>query len=783
MSQFPNQKLTRKEKIKEYKSIEEWARMIFDSISQIANVTNRTTNYNSWDKELLLDLSNGILNKDDFDYVLKPYGEHTPKYPAEFRHYDRISSKLHLLIGEEIKRPFNFKAVSVNPNSVTVAEEAKKKMLIDSLQQELANELKAMGLLPEGGPPEEPMSIPQIDEYMKTSYQDIHEIQANMALDYIKEFCDLDEVFNKGFGYSIATGDDLYYTGTSYNEPLVRAVDPRYFEFDKSPDVEYIEDAQWAYEERWLPSARVYEEYGEYLSEDDVEKIEQMKGTYTQNVGYGSGIPTVYMRDRDNIEERESSYLEMNSNSIVKVINFCWKGLRKIGFVSYKGEDGSIQERVVGEDYKKQPEDLDIKWEWVNEVWESIKIGEDLIVGTQPRPNQYKSLDNPQSCKLPYTGVSDVNLSLVKKVKEQQYFYNVIMYRLELAVARAKGKLMVMDTAQIPATEGIDLPKWINYAESSGFAFVNSFEEGKGIFGGQRPNFNQFQAIDLTMSNTVQQYIGILEKIDLLIEDITGVTRQRQGQISSYETKGGVERSVVQSSAVTEYLFYRHNRVKKRVITNLLEETKLCWINGKKTQYVMDDMTRKIISIDGDIFNSSEYAVFISDSTKDSAIKQTVEQLAQAAIQNQQAKFSDIIAILETNSLAKAKDILKKSEETAAQELQAQSQQQGEQAKELEQMRIAAEKDKMEDEQAHEIEKEHVKGYYDIRTKEIDSFKFQQDQDVNDNNIPDQLEIAKLKQQEAKDLRDNKIKEKELKLKEKEIKVKEKQASKSNQPK
>lgn len=783
MSQFPNQKLTYKEKIKEYGSIEEWARMIFDSISQIANLSNRSSNYTSWDKELLIDLGNGVLNREDFEYVIKPYGEYSPKYPAEFRHYDRISSKLHLLIGEEIKRPFNFKAVSINPNSVTIAEQAKKEMIINSLQQELVNELVSMGLIDPKNM-QENMSIPQIEEYMRTSYQDIHEIQANMALDFLKEFCNLEEVFNKGFSYSLKTGDDIYYTGTSYNEPLVRAIDPRYFEFDRSPYIDYIEDAQWAYEERWIPASRVYEEFGEFLEEKDVEAIEKMKGSFSQNVGYGSGIPTVYLREKDNFQERESSFLEMSSNSIVRVTNFCWKGLRKLGFVSYRAEDGSIQERVVGEEYKKQPEDLDIKWEWVNEVWEAILIGEDLIVGVQPRPNQYKSLDNPQTCKLPYTGVSDINLSLVKKLKELQYLYDVIMYRKEIAVARAKGKLLVMDTAQIPVSEGIDLPKWINYAEASGFAFINSFEEGKGIFGGQRPNFNQFTEIDLTISNTIQQYILILDKIDLLIEDISGVTRQRQGQISQYETRGGVERSVVQSSAVTEYLFYRHNKVKRRVITNLLEESKLCWVNGKKTQYVMDDMTRKIINIDGDIFNNSEYAVFISDSTKDAAVKQTIEQLAQAALQNQQSKFSDIIALLETNSLAKAKSIIKTSEEKVSQEQQAMAEQEISKAREIEQLRIQAEKDKLEDEQAHEIELEHIKGYYDLKAKEIDSFKFQRDQDVNDNNVPDQLEIAKLKQQEAKDLRDHKIREKELQIKQQEVEVKKKQVKqKSNQNK
>jgi hypothetical protein len=783
MSQFPNQKLTRKEIKKEYGSIEEWAKSIYNAIASIAMVTNKTSNQNPYEKEVLIDLANGIINMDDFEYVTKPYGEISPNYPAEFRHYDRISSKLHLLIGEEIKRPLNFRAVAINPEAVTEIEEKIKQEVRQVIMNNLQAELMANGALE----PDESGQIPEIQEpaevveWMRSNYQDSREKQASMALEWLKEFSNLEEVFNKGWDWLLTTGDDIYYTGIASNEPNFRCVDARYFEYDRSPSVEYIEDAQWAYEERWIPSAAVYEEYGEFLDEEDIEAIEQMKGSFSQNVGYGSGIPTVYFTEADTQGSASSSYLEMNSNSIVKVTNFCWKGLRKVGFVSYTDPDsGEILEKMVGEDYRMDDEfDLDIEWKWMNEVWEATKIGEDLYVGVRPRPNQYKSLDNPNKCRLPYTGISNPNMSVVKRVKEIQYLYDIIMYRLELAIARAKGKLMVMDTAQIPTTEGIDIDKWIYYADTSGFAFINSFEEGKGMFQGQRPSFNQFTQIDLTLSNTIQQYIGIADKLDSLIEDITGVTRQRQGQIASNETVGGVERSVVQSSAITEYLFYTHNRVKRRVLTNLIEECKICWLEGKKSQYVMDDMTRKILTIDGEIFNDAEYGVFLSDSQKGNKIKQTVEQLAQAAMQQGQATFDDIIAIMETDSIGKSKSILQKSREEAQQrEDQIRQQEQQSQQQALEMQRQMAQEER-EDVQSHErdlkemdmqIKREDFQNK--ITLKEIDSFKFAQDQDINNNNVPDQLEIEKLRQENIKDVRKNDIERDKLRLKEKELEIK-----------
>lgn len=775
MSQFPNQKLTEKEKIKNYGSIENWVKSIYDSIASIALVTNKTSSSNPYEKEVLIDLANGIINKEDFDYVTKPYGNLSPDYPAEFRHYDRISSKLHLLMGEEIKRPTNFRAVSINPEAVTLVEEEKKKLVIQSLQQELQQEIQKQGGIAEDQQVTEPMSLPQIDEYMNTTYQDIHEIQANKSLEYLREFSDLEENFNRGWEWLLTTGDDIYYHGIAYNEPNFRVVDPRYFEYDRSPYIKYIEDAQWAYEERWIPSASVYEEFGEFLTEEDIDAIEHMKGSFTQNIGYGSGIPTVYLTEKDSIGSNSSSYLELNSNSIVKVVTFCWKGLRKVGFVTYADEEtGDVLTKKVDESYTKQDEDIDIEWEWINEVWESNKVGEDLYIGSRPRPNQYKSLDNPNKCKLPFTGISNPNISVVKRVKEIQYLYDIIMYRKELAIARAKGKLMVMDTSQIPASEGMDLDKWIYYADTSGFAFINSMEEGKGMFQGQRPNFNQFSQIDLTLSNTIQQYILILDKLDSLMEDITGVTPQRQGQVSQYETQGGIERSVVQSSAITEYLFYQHNRVKRRVLTNLIEECKLCWMNGKKTQYIMDDMTRHILNIDGETFINGEYGVFMSDDNKYEKIKSFIEANAQSAMQSQQATFADVVSALETNSIGLSKSILQKSEQKARQA--AQEARQGELAQlqaEKEADRLAAREDR-EDKQAHEekLKKMDIDGK--IYIAEINSFKFQQDQDVNNNQVPDQLEIEKVRLDERKDIRKNSIEEKKIVQKDRELDIKDK---------
>ena len=68
MSQFPNQKLTRKEIKKNHGSLEGWAEEVLTSIEGITSIASTTSYTNSYDKEVLLDLSNGV-DEVDMDLI------------------------------------------------------------------------------------------------------------------------------------------------------------------------------------------------------------------------------------------------------------------------------------------------------------------------------------------------------------------------------------------------------------------------------------------------------------------------------------------------------------------------------------------------------------------------------------------------------------------------------------------------------------------------------------------------------------------------------------------
>ena len=133
---FPQQRLSKKNKIKNNYS---WAKSVIDEIERQSSDNRIDSNSNTLDKKKVnYDLFNGKLDREDFEYVCKPYGMDVGEMPAELRHYDITSPKLRVLFGEEIKRPFNYKVVSTNPESIT----DKERMKADLVRQYVTEQIQ-----------------------------------------------------------------------------------------------------------------------------------------------------------------------------------------------------------------------------------------------------------------------------------------------------------------------------------------------------------------------------------------------------------------------------------------------------------------------------------------------------------------------------------------------------------------------------------------------------------------------------------------------------------------
>lgn len=655
-------------------------------------------------KKINYDLFNGKLHMSDLEMILNPEKLQAGFIPDRIQHYPIMNSKLNVLRGEESKRVFDFKVVVTNPNAITEIENNKKQELLQKLQEWVSNTSQSEE--------EANQELEKINDYYTYEWQDMREIRANALLNhYVKEL-NISLMFNQGFMDAMVVGEEIYQCDIVGGEPTIERLNPLKVRIFKSGYSNKIEDADMIILEDYWSPGKVIDTYYDVLTKKDMEYIEKMPDHVGQaatdsmdNVDERYGFVNNHMIGDEISTEGffwdplggydgvNNSLLPYDVAGNLRVLRVYWKSRRKIKKVrSYDPQTGEEVFNFYPETYvidKDAGEEEQIFY--INEAWEGTKIGTDIYVNMRPRVVQYNRLSNPSRCHFGIVGsIYNLNdnrpFSLVDMMKPYNYLYDAIHDRLNKLIARNWGSLLRLDFAKKP--KGWDIEKWLYYAKTTGLAVEDSFKEGSmgaatGKLAGALNNAST-GVIAASDGNQIQQYINLLEFIKMEMAEIIGITKQREGQVSNRETVGGVERATLQSSHITEWLFFIHEDVKKRVLECFLETAKIA-LRGrsKKFQYILSDSSMKVMKIDGDEFAEADYGLVVDNSNGIQELNSKLDTLAQAALQNQTLSFSTIMKLFSSSSLAEKQRLVEKDERNI-QERQAQVQQQQLQAQQQE---------------------------------------------------------------------------------------------------
>lgn len=646
-------------------------------------------------KRINYNLINGVLDMRDVELILNPDNVNALYVPESIQHFPIMNSKLHVLQGEEAKRRFEFKVVVTNPNSISEIENSKLAMLQEQVQAMIEDE----NLTEE----EFNKELDKLSYYFDYQWQDIIEMRASTVLSHYMKELNIPRIFNDGFMDAMICGEEIYQCDIVGGEPTFERLNPLKVHIFKNGFSNKVEDADLIILIDFWSPGRILDTYFDVLSKKDVDSIDKLASTFSSDSMYnidernafintaeidgtdisgGTVIENFLLMGQSGFSAT-SNYYDLQGN--IRVLRLYWKSKRKIKKVkSYDPETGEELFDFYPETYiidKEAGEEEEIFW--INEAWEGTKIGPDIYVNMRPRIVQYNRLSNPSRCHFGIVG-SMYNLndsrpfSLVDMMKPFAYFYDVIYDRLNKAIAANWGKIVKLDLAMVP--KGWEIDKWLYYAKVNHVAVTDSFKEGNGgaaqgkIVGALNTQSNG--VIDAEQGNYIQEHINLLEFIKNEMGEVAGITRQREGQISNRETVGGVERSNLQSSHITEWLFTMHDDVKRRALECFLETAKIAMRGrNKKFQYITSDGAIKSLEIDGDTFADSDYGIVVDASPETQNLASKLDTLAQAALQNQTLSFSSIMKIYTSSSLSEIRRTIEKDEQ-AIQERQAEQAQQ-----------------------------------------------------------------------------------------------------------
>jgi len=797
---FPDQFKTEKEK-----KDESWIKNTMDYFANKAYaeyVKNRDTFVKNYD------LVKGILRMEDFyqEPQVKSFTDMLTtdlKLPAYVKHYSIITTPINELVGEISKRPDTFRVKAFDDDSKSEELEFKTQILqeyvTNQAKEKILQKLAMEGQDVEQIDPEEleKMTMQDVQDQLD-DYTSVAEKWANHILTCQKAEFNLKEKSEDAFRDMLISAREFYhiYEDNSKLGFNIEVANPKNTWFLTTPDRKYISDptgrAQGAYAAgtvQVLELSEIIESIPD-LTKEEIDHLRSSLQDYglinvrESNLGNPDAVPgqdsvmydtfdPLVLQTRMIIESEMKEnddglkdFLGLTSNVSsfgykYVVVRAYWISKRKIGKLIYEDEMGNEQSMLVDETYKSGtiPTQQSLEWGWINEWYQGVKIGPDIY-----HIKPYKLLNYCPIIGLTHEVKNTEAKSLVDLMKPFQVLYNVCMNQLYKLLEKEVGKVYLTSIRHIPIPKDGDaqdaLDVWEMEARNRGVMFIDDSPENLK----SPSSFNQFRDIDLTRTQEIQSRYQLAMQLKNECWELIGMSRQRMGSVAASESATGTNTAMQQSYSQTEPLFVAHEYVMGQLYQAIIDAA--LYVESKKPQstlsYITNTGESAFVQVNGSELKFRDLKVFLTNRPEDQQMFNEIRGLSQAVIQNGGSLY-DIIELYSTKSIRQMKKVfktLKERQEQMQDQQQQMQQQQMEQQQQQAQAQMQQQAQMAQEKQAHDdyqreldrLSKEKIAiisatGYGNVPTE-----------DVNENTIPDVLEMSKLSHEQDKASKDYQLK-------------------------
>jgi len=657
---FPKQNISEKDKN------EEWHLKCVNAILSHGRNNEKFKAIRIKDHENFL-IAAGEFDVKQFKYVTDTYGTTAP---ARLVNYPIIMPKLDLLTGELISQELMFTVNVINRNAVRKKNEEKITMAAEVLLRPIRREIeKAIGMpIPDENVGQE--VPPDIERFKKLKFRNAIEEQANVGLKYCIQKYGLKNIFKQGFVDLSITGKEFFETYIKNGDPYVERIDPRMIIYDLDTDKENLKDSKFVGVDNWYTINEIIDRYGMEMTKEQVDEIESLQGKELGDVYRDISVLDSYSVDDGELK--------------IRVTRCQWRSIKMLKYKKSENlyDPDTPYYKKLKPDYKPKKGENIIERP-ITEIRQSTKIGHKILLSWGAKSNQIRYEENYSETTMDFHGIvkgslNGQTLSVVDSLKNVQLLYNIVMYHIELSMARSGGKAVVYDVSQKP--KNIPLEDVFYHAKNTGLILINNKAEGM-----QTNGFNQFQQVDFTLSQSVSQMINLKMMLEDTADKLTGITAARSGIEKSGALVGVTERNVMQSSLITAPLFDLHYQIVGDVLNSLAGLMRMAWANEGRMANIFGDTGMQTFKIDKSIA-LSEYGVFIENSGREQKRKQDMMTLLERFSSTGNVDPLSIIKALNADNSSEVESILTDG-------LEAISQQQAQ----LEERKVAAQ------EQANEI--------------------------------------------------------------------------------
>lgn len=667
----------------------------------------------------------------------------TLEMPARVRNIPIIRPKLQAIISKEKMRPLITKVVGMTPDMVDkkldriktdIIEKQMKKIAIkrqaqdaqmqlfaqqQQLIQEMGQDPNAQQLIMQMQSELEQLRVvaerdivitreelETIKEYYQYTHKEFEEQLCSQALDEFIDSKKLRHIINDAFKELMITGEPIFYVNweSGLSEPEFRLVHPEHVWYQYNEACKYIKQLDWLVEYQPLSIGQVIQMYGHRLKQEQLDRIRVNRPHHSQDAyfrtnlaNFPDGSPAMGYGTYDYLYAHEVDVYKVYWKEQVEVYALYSENKNESNYFS---EKPPFVRFLSAEEYKSMT-DTDAKKEKMKrkgqvikkayrvDLWEGVRIGDDIYCNIQKVDFQYRTTDRLSDVDLPYVGFANNKFykaySLVWETKDIQELYNILHYQEELLIALSGVKGIIYDLSQMPT--GMT-PQEVMYYFKQGLGLIETVKPGgKAV----RTTFNQFATYDMTVSPAIQTITLIKEQLNNIVGEITGATRQQTGQVAATDQVGTSQMALQQSNVVIEAYYQTLDELVEDALTRLCNIFPYAYAEGKRGLYVVGKERQEILNIQKDQLKG-EFRTMVNSGSKEREIMQQAKQIAQMKFQQGQVSASNLIDMLDTDTMFEMRRMLKKYENEAmakAEQMQQQGIEQQKQAQmEIEQLKM-----------------------------------------------------------------------------------------------
>jgi len=712
--QFPSQT------VPQYKKDKAWCQLHLDYGQRIL----RNSNLAKQEMDNHYKQFNGIKRAGSYKYLINTHGKENR---AQFISYRACTTKIQLMVGEFLTRPLSATVYTNNRDAkfqkmsqfefMTGAMVAKKEIL--ELKEKAGVDIMEGAPIPEdeNDPIWENMSTKDKEELIMQSILNEQIPALNLKQKFADNLLDC-AITSVMFGKIERNekGDTDYIN-----------IDPRDAIYEEIKGDPHLEKSPIKGCRQWLPLHEILRRY-------------QLDGKQIETVESIGKNPTTYYSD--SIKDGPSG-----TGLIAEVIHIEWISVipeyyQKIKKTATQLALDPTEEFIyialdtdkyeMNREHWDKKTDIEVIAKYREDLWEATRIGglKELDVNCRRVQFQMRKVDNPAYIlSSSYVGylfntVDGRRISMFQQMENWSNIFDIVMYQILKDINKFKGKVLGFNLAGLPAKSSV---KAIQY-DMVNDGFVTYDTSASGNFHGRDVSLNNIlQVEDLGLSNSFGALIQFKDVILQMMDRMTGISENREGQIAASATATNTNSAIQASRTITEPFFYGVYSFIDKTLMRIIESTKVTWAFYKveEGEQILGIDKWKFMRVTQEL-GFKDYGVHLQDSGKYAEVKRYMESLMANSLNAKEIRPEDALSFAWSETAVEQKQILKEGW-NKVKEMQSQSQQmQQESQMQMQQQQIQMQQAQLqqqleisnadrEDRQAARIEEIIAQGEVDIK--------------------------------------------------------------------